>query len=211
SAYDSILDVIVTDNKTPDLQKKFPVYRGVLCFHSKFFRSALNGPFLEYGSDVCEMEDFSIARFEMFYHWMNTGKAMDRGSALASVELFVFADFYAIPNLKDHAIGLYFSFIFMEFSIRWSMIDEIYATTPENSAMRRLAIDIIPKTCSLQNFKCQVAEANMTKEAIMDLVEVIFERRLDPNKLFPDGLEKLEQEGNASDSVTNEHDSEAMD
>lgn len=178
------------------------------------------------------MEDFSIARFEMFYHWMNTGKAMDRGSALASVELFVFADFYAIPDLKDHAIGLYFSFIFMEFSIHWSMIGEIYATTPENSAMRRLAIDIIPKTCSLQNFKCQVAEANMTKEAIMDWVEVIFERRLDPNKLFLDGLEsfwawmcdfvgrickryhchaELEQEGNASDSVTNEHASEAMD
>ena len=112
------------------------------------------------------------------------------------------------------------------------MIDEIYAMTPENSAMRRLAIDIIAETCSLQNFKSQVAEANMTKEAIMDLVEVIFERRLDPDKLFPDGLEnfrawiydfvgriykhyhchaELEQEGNASDSVMNEHVSEAMD
>ncbi|KAJ4292771.1 hypothetical protein N0V90_009434 [Kalmusia sp. IMI 367209] len=182
TAYDYIMAIQVTQGS---IKKDFCVYRSVLCFHSKVFDKALNGPFKEGGSDVYEMKDCAIETFEMFFNWMNTGVASttDKGEDLneqQAVDLFVFADFYGILALTNDALEIYFRSFAKKWKVEYGAIKSIYDRTPENSNLRRLAVDILTDVSVFENFRTVVTTSGFSIDFMLDVLETFRDKKMVP-------------------------------
>jgi hypothetical protein len=176
----TIMVVEHDDNTTTD--KGFLTYRGLLCFHSEFFNCALNGPFREGGSDVYRVTDCKIKTFAMFYNWMNTGAVSidTKGEKLKEtdvVDLYTFADFYAIPTLKNHTMELYFLLAHKNDGINFAAIRSIYKHTLEHCPMRKLGVDILTDTWNLAELRDLCADS---VDLAMDLLEAYEAKQIIP-------------------------------
>ena len=64
SLYDSIVHVLVGPQKP-----KFGMDKGLLCYHSPFFKAAFTSPYKEAFDGILVLEDESHHVFSLFNHW----------------------------------------------------------------------------------------------------------------------------------------------
>lgn len=122
--------------------KDFLVYRGLLCFYSGFFDCALNGHFKETSSSGYEVNDCTIKIFTIFFYWLNTSRVAfdtlgDPPDERDIVDLYIFADFYAVLQLKNRALEILFSTYMAQGYIIFSVVS-IYDWTSQADAMKNL-------------------------------------------------------------------------
>jgi hypothetical protein len=98
--------------------KTFPIRRGLICYHSKFFDNLLQGNFREGGSDHHRLsEEYDLDVFEIVFYWLNTGKLFEGQTSFTKIDeiplsyfhiaqVYVFADAHEMPRLKNAAIDL---------------------------------------------------------------------------------------------------------
>lgn len=171
-----MMTILVTQG--PSHKKEFRIYRGVLCFHSEFFNRALNGTFSEGGSDFYEVKNCTIKTFEIFYDWMNTSAVGEMLWGEQIIELFVFADFYAILALKNRAVESFFRGYLSAWKVYPSKLKLIHTTTAEKSTLRKLAVDLAVHTWARSSFGLTLAKYDLPVEIILDLFQGVIDTRV---------------------------------
>ena len=159
------------------ITKEFQMHRGLLCFHSTYFKNLLDGPFMEGGSNSHDMPDVTIDTFQMFYTWLYTSNVTDIDGVSDSdlpcddfIYLYVFADYYMVQNLKNRALELYFLSVFKKWLLHPSLAEFIYDHTTASSPLRLLHIDIMSELSSWADWAEDVVD--LPKEFIADLFDV---------------------------------------
>lgn len=148
--YDTMVKIVV--GETP-LTKSFEIHKGVLCHHSDYFRSALNGKFEEAEKAIVRLPSEDVVIFTYFRNWLYTRKlhastkldckAMGN---LDIVKLYVFADCRQIPSLANACINLLCEKVIETWRVPTECIAYIYARTLRGSMLRRFVIDVIAAT-----------------------------------------------------------------
>lgn len=130
-------------------KKTFYVYRDFLSFYSGYFRAALNGGFSETGSGVIQLESEEPAVFEGFVRWLYTSRAREDTITAQSapeyftsiVKLWLFADRREIPLLMNEMINSLHRSVVAVRVLPTNTLEEIYANTTGESALRRFVVD----------------------------------------------------------------------
>jgi hypothetical protein len=160
--------------------KQFQIHRGLLCHHSGLFKKLLNGRFKDNDSHVLPAEDPDT--FQLFYDWLYSGEvvcdeAMDlHGKAI--VNLYFFADFHIVQQLKDRALELYFLRFLKDWEASQNLTRVVYEKTAGNSSLRKLHVDILIETFGFQNLRAWMDED--PKEYLVDLLEVCRIKQIAP-------------------------------
>jgi hypothetical protein len=170
TAYDNIITIQVTEG--PRTRRKFRIYRGVLCFHSDFYNRALNGAFRESGTHFHEVKNCTIEIFQIFYDWINTGvqgKTLSRGQA---IDLFVFADFYVIPALKNVALEAFFQNYVEKWKLSALDLRSAYLKTVGDSPLRNLVSDLVVDTIEFDRATSErLSGRSLPEECFLDMLQ----------------------------------------
>lgn len=135
----------------------FEVHRGILTFYSDYFKASLDGDFSEAHNKHVELSSESVAPkiFRMFIGWVYTrrlrnksGSEEERLPYMEIIRMWIFADAYLVPLLKNHCINL----LYWGFAVSWHSFDPphiylAYSNTTATSALRRALVDILLVTC----------------------------------------------------------------
>ncbi|KAL1612844.1 hypothetical protein SLS60_001074 [Paraconiothyrium brasiliense] len=192
TAYDNMMTIQVTQGTR---KKKFRVYRGVLCFHSDFFDHALNGAFGARGLYFYEVMDCTIETFQIFYDWTNTGVQDKKLSDQQAFDLFLFADFYAIPALKNRALESYHCSFLDSWTFSFSLIQSVYLYTMDGSSLRKLTVDQVVKTLVFETVKEDLSGRGMPEECLLDIIQACGLKRFITSPQFDRDLHRYQQEG----------------
>ncbi|KAL2048527.1 hypothetical protein N7G274_000439 [Stereocaulon virgatum] len=101
SLYDSIVEIIIGPQK-----KTFTMHKGLLCFHSSFFKAAFTGPYKEAQSGLLILEDESPTVFSLFNHWAYDSSILRKLKPLVLIDLFVFAETRLIRRLQNDVVDI---------------------------------------------------------------------------------------------------------
>lgn len=198
------------DTHDPEATEDFITYRGLLCYHSKFFEKLLTGPFKEGGATAYKLTTCTPQIFAIFYNWMNTGVASMEGDGTpltsdigcgfeVAVDLYVFADFHEISALRIHALEICYHF-FVKENIGFDQIGDIYDKTAESSSLRVLAVDLLTHICTIRDYERCIRDAPRP-DLFLDLIKASHEHKVVPGSApIEEGLKREEW-----DSETVEH------
>ncbi|KAL8898245.1 MAG: hypothetical protein Q9192_002166 [Flavoplaca navasiana] len=136
----------------------FHVHRNLLCENSPFFAAAFNGSFKE-SSGLMELIEDSADAFERFVQWLYRRKftISPVGDAQCTkqryqqlVRVYIVADKFDVPLLKDHVIVLFFDSIrypngqfrlkataHHDFCPRTNIVKLVYTNTAKGSPLRK--------------------------------------------------------------------------
>lgn len=178
SLYDDIVSVIVGANA-----KKFGLHKGLLCHHSSFFNSALNGSFKEAAEKSVTLAEESECTFAIFVAWLYSQKLIserDGRDSPCSIEelltLYIFGDRLEIPELEldvmDTLIKRLQSPNPSEPALKLvSHIVLIYNNTPDLSPLRKLLVDVMVYDHKIPGFITDNPHsASWTPELLRDLL-----------------------------------------
>ena len=139
----------VTINVGPNSQP-FKIHRPLICNASAFFTTAFTSKFKE-GLDLSlSLPDDDSEIFEIFAQWLYTKQyhykfIKDNASSRAMaqpVNLYIFADRYEIPVLKQRLIGMFFAAAkASEEEPPPAMIEHVYVNTSKSDKLRMLLVD----------------------------------------------------------------------
>jgi len=141
-------------------KRDFQVFRGLLSHHSAFYKRLLTGTLRDINSHSLPYEKVGI--FQIFHDWLYSGElAGEDGVDLDAkeiVEVYVFADYYMVHELKDRALDLYL----LRFIRDWTALQDftaiIYEKTSEDSSLRKLHVDILIETFGFENLREWLSE-----------------------------------------------------
>jgi hypothetical protein len=127
----------------------FSVHQGLICYHSAYFRGALQDQFTEGKEGVAtlpqEEDDFKV-----FMSWMYTGRFYDEGqkatltdgtASRALFSAYVFADKRGIPALKNAIIDMAIELEEEENVLPGSDVNYVWDNLPESDGLRKLFLD----------------------------------------------------------------------
>jgi hypothetical protein len=171
--------------------KMYFVYRGVIGFHSPHFNAMLNGPFLEGDADLVELPSITADDFQMFYDWMNTGvitfkqsdtSANDTQTKFSAIiRLYIFADYHQIWELRNQCLDEYLRHKIAQWCLQKWVTDQIYASTPENDALRKLHVDLFRELWQKGNKYAQYIH-DMSNEFLVDYMIACYEHNAVPGR-----------------------------
>lgn len=118
--------------------RDFQMHCVLSCFHSEYFRNLLNGPFEEGSSNTHTLSDVSHETFTMFYNWVYTCTAInirDKEDADLSwadiVNLYIFADYHLVHQLRNRAVELFFMHMVKEWVLDLQCTPRMYENITE--------------------------------------------------------------------------------
>jgi hypothetical protein len=156
--------------------QEFQMHRGLLCYHSEYFKKLLNGLFREGGSNKHTLADVNKDTFTMFYNWTYTGTVTNStGTSDAGltfydiVNIYVFADYHMVQQLKNRASELFFLRMVKEWVVQLDITSKLYEVTTEMSLLRKLHVNICLDTYGFENFRADACY--VPKDFYVDLVE----------------------------------------
>jgi hypothetical protein len=165
-----MMTIITTDGS------EFQIHRGLLCFHSEYFRKLLEGPFTEGGSEKQTLSDVSCDTFTMFYNWMYTGTVVNSTEQPDAdlgydniVNIYIFADFHMVPTLKRRALELFWLHMLKTWTVGMDLTSRIYKHTTGFASLRKLHIDLMLETCTFENWRED--EEKFCKESLADILD----------------------------------------
>ncbi|KAH4269210.1 hypothetical protein HBI04_060910 [Parastagonospora nodorum] len=181
SVFDRMMTIVVGN-------ERFQMHRGLLCFHSRYFKALLDGPFKEGGSNVHTLTTVSRNIFSMFYNWAYTGLVMNTSNVADAdlscseiIYIYAFADFHMVPQLKDRAVELYFLKDTKTWAVNLCNTHELYEKTSESSLLRTLHVDLLIEAYNFNDWRTN--SKDMPNEFIADLFESCRERKIVPGSL----------------------------
>jgi hypothetical protein len=174
--------VTITVDKDANM-KTFQMYRGLLCFHSEYFKNLFEGRFREAQSDTHEMPETAVSTFHMFYSWVCTGTISDIDGACDSgigaepiISLYAFADYHVIEELKNRAAELFFIRTAEVWRCCFTGTPGLYDRTAEGSPLRRLHVDNLLEIYDFQEMRAMLPDLPL--EFIADVFETAKARGL---------------------------------
>jgi hypothetical protein len=159
-----------------DSQKTFHMYRGLLCFHSAYFKNLFKGGFKEAQSDTHMIPETAVQIFELFYTWVCTG-TIDRSDGTCDSEidhstitsLYAFADYIMAEELKNRAVELFLIRTYEAWECFLLGTQDLYDRTAEGCSLRRLHVDILLTIFDFPDFRQSVKD--LPTDFIADLFE----------------------------------------
>jgi hypothetical protein len=159
-----------------DSQKTFQMYRGLLCFHSEYFKNLFEGGFKEAQSDTHMMPETAVDTFELFYAWVCTGTisksdgVCDNKIGHESIsQLYAFADYHMVEELKNRAVELFFIHTIEAWQCWFVGTQKLYDRTAEGCSLRRLHVDILLAKYSFKDIRTSIRD--LPTDFIADLLE----------------------------------------
>lgn len=143
-------DAIVTIRFDDEEATEFAVHRGLICYHSGFFRGALQGHFLESGEKVVTLPAFEAPAFRTFMRWMYTSRLCDPGVSFnievakevrEMIDAYILADKRGIPGLKNAIIDLLIEANVECNHIPTLSVVQAWSSLPESDGLRNLFLD----------------------------------------------------------------------
>lgn len=135
-------------------QKEYQVHKGLLCYHSEYFRGAFEGGFQESKDGVANLETENVVVFDAVFRWLYTGKLLDqeykfdltqRLSSRLLCETYVFAEARGIPTLKNAIINIMVPLASKQNVVLHEHAEYIYSNTPDNDKLRALLVDLMTR------------------------------------------------------------------
>lgn len=174
----------------PESEKKtFEVYRGVLVFYSDYFRASLEGGFREAVEKHIELnsDDVDVSTFNLFKCWLYTRKIQKDGlgetglGSLSICKLWIFADAYLTPLLKNHCINLLCQQFAEQDWLTVETIDFVYSHTMESSSLRKYFVDNFVDVCDrAPSFLGQAKAEEWPNEFLYDALRAMWARNSGP-------------------------------
>lgn len=167
-----------------DTTRIFELHRGVLCFYSGYFQSALNGSFVEAqkGEVTLETEDPDI--FKLFHYWIYTKRfTSDTGTkdqtALSWQTLFnlwVFGDAHQIPLFQNTAADILVKKALEDHGVPTGYIPFVYENTLKTSKLRLLVMDLVGRYADAEKAVDDCFAAALSTEQLLDLLTVVWQK-----------------------------------
>lgn len=127
----------------------FTFHKNLLCQIAPYFKAALNGNFKEAQEQSIEMLEDDPVVFKYFQLWIYTGSITEANETKKDVEtsilvrIYTFAEGLNIIDLQNVVMNFLIDRIIDLHEIPTEQISFIYEHTCENSALRRMIVDII--------------------------------------------------------------------
>lgn len=89
------------------------IHKSPLCEVSPYFNNALNGRFLEAGTNILTLPDTTQSTFLMFLEWLYGRKVPDQGDetrrarGIDLIELYIFAHKFDVAQLREDALDTF--------------------------------------------------------------------------------------------------------
>ena len=177
--------------------ESFYMHEGILCFYSDYFKGALKGEFLEARKGVVVLETEEAAVFARFQYWVygrrfcHISETETKAVSWSEVaKLWVFGDSHNIPLLQNQVIDLMKRKVIDLWENPVHELDYIYQNTIPGAALRKFSIDVIGRTSGLDEVSRQDLDELFDKEALIDLVEVIW--KTNKPKWYRGDVDKLD-------------------
>lgn len=161
---------------------KFGVHKGILIRRSAFFRAALTGTFKEATEGTVTLQEDSPKVFEVFVSWLYTGKLENTVDEIPTpcsfkrlAELYIFADRYDVPILRNDAIDALVKHSQENLQISTSIFRMVYDATPPKDPLRRLLVDIMTLDTDIHESVVAYRES-YPAEMLLDMLVVSSER-----------------------------------
>jgi hypothetical protein len=174
-------------------EHEFQMHRGLLYFHSDYFKNLLDGPFKEGGSNRHALSDVSLDTFTMFYNWMYTGSVVNSAGAsdadldrISVIDTYIFADFHMVPQFKNRALELFYLVEVRSWTEDIFISSYIYAKTTESSSLRKLLMDESVETYNFEELRKH--QKSLPREFIADLFDTYRKLGIAPGSM--PGLKK---------------------
>ena len=101
SLYDSIVHDLVGPQKL-----KFGMDKGLLCYHSPFFKEAFTSPYKEAFDGILVLEDESHRVFSLFNHWAYDPTILRYPKPLTLIDLYAFAEERVVKRLQNDVVDI---------------------------------------------------------------------------------------------------------
>jgi hypothetical protein len=159
-----------------DIPKTFQMYRGLLCFHSEYFKKLFKGGFMEAHSDTHMMPDTAVDIFELFYAWVCTGTvSKSDGTCDSEIDhatisrLYAFADYHVVEELKNRTVELFLIRTAETWHCWFLGTQELYDQTAEDCSLRRLHVDNLLAIYTFPDFRTCLRD--LPPDFVADLFE----------------------------------------
>lgn len=143
-------ETVTIEVGTGEHKQTFYAHRDLLCFYSGYFKAALNGDFVEARRGMLVLETEEPAVFEQFIKWLYTTRPRKdeidmegrSGYFTSIIRLWIFADRRDIPLLMNEMIDDLLRSVCKTSRLPSGLLAELYDNTTENSALRRVVVDM---------------------------------------------------------------------
>ncbi|KAF2112097.1 hypothetical protein BDV96DRAFT_169024 [Lophiotrema nucula] len=163
-----------------DSTGEFSMHRGLLCFHSEYFRNMLNGGFKERGSTSLIIQEVDVETFQLFFDWAYTGELGAKGSLASGMlawddllKAYLFADYHIAETFNNLVVDSFF----LKWENNWGLptlhVKTLYDSTTEDDPLRKLFVDLCVETWPINNLEKTRAPypAHFLLELLMGLKE----------------------------------------
>jgi len=141
-------------------KKAYPIYKGLISFHSSYFRRAFHGSFSEAEKGVVELSEDAVDVFDVFYAWINTGRMWDLATGDGPqvplsfnllYKLWIFGDVRGSPAFKNAAVDAFMHKVSDEWLVPCQAdVQYIYANTLDSADLRKCVVYTKVQTHSLK-------------------------------------------------------------
>ncbi|KAF2820412.1 hypothetical protein CC86DRAFT_387440 [Ophiobolus disseminans] len=182
NAFDTVITVVIGPEGS---EKKYQIYRGLLCFHSKYIDRMLNGGFKEAGLGVLHLGDVDHEDFQNFFYWLNTGivacgdhPKLDNHKFFAKiVKAYIFADYHAVQAYNNALLDYLCLDVEANHTLSMRGTHQIYTNITENDPLRKLLVDIITESCSFKSMTKDAAK-RYHKQFLLDTVLAFNDKKI---------------------------------
>lgn len=159
-------------------KKRFAIYKGLICHHSKVFRRALNDSSLAASNKGIELWNVSPAIFELIYIWLNHGEftqsvgGHDIPCTTTQITwLYIYGEKLGMPKLCNKAVDVLVQSYRNE-GIRPLDLSQIYQHTPLTFAFAKTRLDLIhdrPIANMASSWKCEAGRLVVSRVLVRHL------------------------------------------
>ncbi|KAL8754542.1 MAG: hypothetical protein Q9199_004273 [Rusavskia elegans] len=143
-----LLDTIVTIKLEP-ADKIFHIHKGLLCHASPMFRAMMQHDWKEKQDGIIVLKDEDPEVFRRFMHWLYYETVLDINEKIETIsprdlaDCYFIADRRDVPAMQNHLIDLIMQKALTLASVLSNIQRLVWENTPENSALRKLLVDLM--------------------------------------------------------------------
>ena len=144
---DLLKSVITVNVGTDSAKEMFVIHKELICHHSAFFRTAMQGTWIEAKRGLVELPDDSPVIFWVFQNWLYSQQLRLEDSQeqdyLLHINMFIFGDKIGVPAFQNAALDR-LPGIFSHLAILPpdGAIKRTFSGTVTKSPLRELLVDI---------------------------------------------------------------------
>lgn len=183
--FGAIVTVIVGENEA---QRTFHVYEGPLKQYSSYFRTALNGCWLESNERVVKLPQDEPEVFQVFFNYIMSGKLYARLTTdkqiplheALTLKVFIFGDTRGVPEVCNAAVDLLFQILIQKGIFPGDSLRYVYDNTPGHSLLRRFLVEVLLSVADLSAMETSGGQALLPAECMFALLKYLQAQKCSP-------------------------------